>query len=105
MSSGLMKSTEVDESLSTTSTTVLFQRKSTYFKLPNMFGTVYDVLVLGYDSNGRDHDNTLPETPSDTQESIYGQLGNMQDAQILLKSNQSCAFLAYQQLEIRLILL
>ena len=27
-----MKSTEVDESLSTTSATVLFQRKSTYFK-------------------------------------------------------------------------
>ena len=33
-----MKSTEVDESLSTTSTTVLFQRKSTYFKeeLPSL---------------------------------------------------------------------
>ena len=28
-----MKSTEVDESLSTTSTTVLFQRKPTYFKI------------------------------------------------------------------------
>ena len=35
--SDLMKFTEVDESLSTTSTTVLFQRKPTCFRIPCSF--------------------------------------------------------------------
>ena len=28
-------------------------------ELPNVFGITDDILVVGYDNNGRDHDNTM----------------------------------------------
>ena len=39
----------------------MFQRKKDeIFKdLPNVFGVAYDILVVGYDSDGKDHDGTL----------------------------------------------
>ena len=39
----------------------MFQQKiDEIFKdLPNVFGITDDILVVGYDANGRDHDKTL----------------------------------------------
>ena len=27
--------------------------------LPNVFGSAYDFLIVGYDSDGKDHDDTM----------------------------------------------
>ena len=39
----------------------MYQRKiDEIFKdLPNVFGTAEDILVVGYDVDGKDHDDTL----------------------------------------------
>ena len=39
----------------------MFQRKifKIFKELPSMFGIANDILVVAYDDNGRDHDNTL----------------------------------------------
>ena len=31
----------------------------TFKDLPNVFGIVDDILVIGYESDGKDHDDTL----------------------------------------------
>ena len=61
--SDLMNSTVVDDSLSSTTTTVLFQRKPTCFQdLPNVFGIADNILAVGYNSDGKDHDDTVKST-------------------------------------------
>ena len=39
----------------------MFQRKieEIFKELPNVFGIADDILVVGYDRNGKDHDDTL----------------------------------------------
>ena len=39
----------------------MFQRKmdGIFKDLPNVFGTTDNILVVGYDRHGKDHDNTL----------------------------------------------
>ena len=39
----------------------MFQHKidKIFSNMPNVFGTAYDILVIGYDKNGADHDATV----------------------------------------------
>ena len=60
----------------------LFQRKTDkiFEELPNIFGIIDDILVLGYDEDGRYNDNTvksiakMPRSESKTKRPIFGEI-------------------------------